>query len=147
MPATPKTLRAPRKVTTVKPAPKNAPVAKAAASVPAKAVKPAPEKRVAKPKVPMHEFKGEISDQTTGLLNTRASRQPINLKKFGTLVNAHLTHRDNEAIASLRKQFGRNPFTRANLDTGILRRLGERGIIAHVSGSEVDPSATFRLTK
>lgn len=130
-------LKLTRKVTVSAPAAKTAKPAKAAAPK-------ATASNVAKPSMPRHDYK--LPQGVSGL-NARASRTSINFKAFGSLPNAHLTDRDNKNIAALKGEFGKGPFQRGNIDSGVLRRLGERGIIAHVSGSDVDPQATFRFVK
>jgi hypothetical protein len=80
------------------------------------------------------------------VLTTRPSRQMIDFSAFGSLKDAALTDRDQKAIDSLRKNFGERTFERGNLDTGILKRLGQRGVIEHVAGRGNDPKATFKLT-
>jgi hypothetical protein len=123
---------------------KKAPVAKKAVVA---AAKPEKTVRPARPAVAKYSFNTGYKKQggTKGL-NTRPSRQPINFKAFGSIPDAALTDRDHKLLKALREQFASKEFERANLDTGILRRLGERGFIKHVSGTEVAPDATFKLT-
>jgi hypothetical protein len=122
---------------------KPAPTAKAKAT-------PKPEtpkaNTVAKPSIPMHDLHSDWSGPSD-VANSRVSRTPIDPSKFGTLLNAKLTERDQKALATLREQFGFKGFQRANVDAGILRRLGERGFIEHVSGSDNSADAVFKLTK
>jgi hypothetical protein len=124
------------KRTIKRPAPK-------AAQPQAEAPKAAP--KPAKPVIAKHQFQSAHTG-ASDVVNARPSRQAIDYSKFGTLTQAPLTARDEAAIASFRKEFGPKAFERGNLDTGILRRLGERGVIVHVDGSAVDPKATFKLT-
>lgn len=130
------------------PAPKiEAPVkvVKAAKDTRAKAVKPAPAPKAVKPSIQMHNF-ASAWEQPSDVTNERVSRTKIDATRFGTLPNAAMTDRDRKALDALRGQFGGKAFSRSNIDAGILRRLGERGFVAHVSGSEVDANATFKLT-
>ena len=113
----------------------------------AKAVTAATPKRAVKPAVPMHQIAMNGYAGVSGVANERLSRTAINYDKFGTLKDAAMTDRDQKALQALRDEFGKNVFTRANLDAGIIRRLGERGRLEHVGGSPVDPLAKFRLTK
>jgi len=99
----------------------------------------------AKPSVPHHTINSGytgVSDVT----NTRASRTEVDYSKFGTMADAKLTDRDRKAITALQGEFGQRQFARANVDAGILRRLGERGYIAHVKGAPTDPLAVVKLT-
>lgn len=132
-------LKAPRQAKPVGAAPK----AKSAPKV-AKA----PVEKVAKPAnvaAPRHDLKTSWTGPST-VMNSRASRTPIDYRKFGTLDTAPLTDRDRKSLADLRAEFKQGTFARANIDTGILRRLGERGLLAHVSGSDVAADAQFKLT-
>jgi hypothetical protein len=70
----------------------------------------------------------------------------IDSSRFGSLMDAPLTERDQKNLSALRSQFGGKAFQRANIDAGILRRLGERGYVEHVSGTGNEATATFRLT-
>ena len=99
----------------------------------------------AKPSVPHHNI---VSGYTgvSDVTNTRASRTEVDYSKFGTMGDAKLTDRDRKAIEALRGEFGNRQFERANVDAGILRRLGERGFIAHVKGAPTDPLAVVKLT-
>jgi hypothetical protein len=121
--------------------------AKAAASA---KVRPAPTpkasaKTVAKPTVQMHDFTSGWTGESDGV-NRRVSRTPIDASRFGSLMDAPLTERDQKNLAALRSQFAGRQFERGNLDAGILRRLGERGYIQHVSGGNNDANAVFKLT-
>lgn len=133
-------------------APKTSTPAKAKAKPtlkPAKAAAPAVKtkpQKAAKPAVVAHKF-GTDWHGASDAVNSRTSRTPIDFSKFGSLPQAALTDRDQKAIEALRKQFGPRSFERGNLDAGIIRRLGERGVIQHVSGSDVDPKAQFKLTR
>ena len=127
------------KKTLAKPAIKAAPMTK---KNEAKAIVKA---RPQKPSIPLHALKSGY-DGPSDVTNTRPTKTPINYKVFGTRPDDKMTHRDIEALAALRDGFNKAEFTRANLDAGILRRLGTRGFISHVSGSDVDPGAKFRLT-
>lgn len=123
--------------------------AKAATKAPANAAPKAPEAkkapRATKPTVPMHDVHSNWSG-ASDVSNTRVSTTPIDYSKFGTLPNAKLTPRDREAIAALDSEFGKRQFERANIDAGIIRRLGERGYVEHVSGASNEPTAMFKLT-
>lgn len=128
-----------------KPAPKAKEAAKPAATKPVKP-KPTPKaERPTKPSIPAHTFKSGY-DGPSDVLTSNASRTAIDLSRFGQHVSAPMTARDEAAVAGLRSTFGAKAFQRSNLDAGILRRLGERGCIVHVSGSAVEATATFRLT-
>lgn len=123
---------APKKEAKAKPA-KAAPVAKA------KVVRPQ------KPSIPMHSISGSYTG-ASGLTKARATRTEINFQVFGTRPDLPMTDRDEKALADLKLTFEKRTFQRANLDAGILKRLGERGMIEHVSGSGVAPDATFKLS-
>lgn len=110
-----------------------------------KAIKPPPAPKVVKPSIPTYGF-ASAWDGASDATNTRVSRTKIDHTRFGTLKDAPMTDRDIKALDALRGQFGNKAFPRANVDAGILRRLGERGYVQHVQGSEVDPMATFKLT-
>lgn len=112
---------------------RKAPAAKAAAP------------KAARPSVPMHSFQSGWTGASDGV-NTRVSRTKIDSTRFGSLADAPLTERDQQNLAALRSQFGGKQFVRANIDAGILRRLGERGYVEHVSGGMNEATATFRLT-
>lgn len=86
-------------------------------------------------------------DGPSGVTNNAKSRTPVRLDLFNSLIGSALTARDEAAIKSLHETYGGGVFARGNLDTGILRRLGERGMLAHVKGSDVDPATTFKLTR
>lgn len=137
------------KATTVKRA------AKAASAAAETKVRPAPrpkakpteaDPKVARPSVAMHNLPTAWSGGTSGVGNSRVSRTPLPLDRFGTLTDAPLTERDRENLGVLRQQFGGGKFQRANIDAGILRRLGERGFLEHVSGAANEATAVFRLT-
>ena len=98
-----------------------------------------------KPTVPMHSLSSKW-DGPSDVANSRASRTSIDYSKFGSLPNAKMTDRDRKAYAALESEFGKRQFERANVDAGILKRLGERGYIAHVDGAANDPLARFKLT-
>ncbi len=83
---------------------------------------------------------------TSSTITSRMSRTPIDFSRFNTIADAKLTARDRSAINDLASTYGKRQFQRGNLDTGILRRLGARGIIAHVSGSDVSLETRFKLT-
>jgi hypothetical protein len=129
-----------------KPAAKAAPVKPAVKAKPAKAsAKPAVKARPAKPSVPLHN----IATTWTGassVVNARPTKTPIDYSRFGTMTDMAMSDRDIKSLSDLRKTFEKRAFQRANIDAGILRRLGERGYIEHVNGSAVDPLATFKLT-
>lgn len=101
--------------------------------------------KVAKPSVVAHTFSSSYAGPS-GPLNARPSKTPINFGKFGTLLEAALTDRDRKSLAAIRDEFNKGKFARSNVDAGVLRRLGERGLIEHVAGSDVAPDATFKLT-
>lgn len=120
---------------------------KAPASTAKKAAAAAPKKeRVARPSVAMHSFQSSYGGPS-GPLNARLSRTPIDYGKFNSLSSAPLTDRDRKSLDAIRSTFKQGQFARSNVDAGILRRLGERGYLSHVSGSDVAPDAQFRLTK
>jgi len=100
-----------------------------------------------KAKVPFiqHEMSPSYSG-TSSTVTSRISRTPIDFSRFNTLPEAKLTPRDRSAIDDLASTYGKKQFQRGNLDTGILRRLGARGIIAHVKGNDVSQETTFKLT-
>lgn len=104
---------------------------------------------VAKPRKaappPVHTIETTWTQPST-VLNARASRTAINFSAFGSLTQAPLTDRDRKSLHDLRQAFQKKVFQRGNLDTGILRRMGERGYLEHVEGSNVSADATFRLT-
>lgn len=134
--------------TTTKTAPKKlkAPASKVAAKAGKPATVAAPKaEKVAKPTVPVHSFESGYTG-ASGPLNARPSKTPIDFGKFGSLADKALTDRDRESIAAIRAEFQGKQFSRSNVDAGILRRLGERGYLAHVAGSDVSPLATFKLT-
>lgn len=110
-----------------------------------KAAPKAKVERVAKPTVAVHNFDCAWT-QPSGPLNARPSKTPIDFGKFGTHADAALTDRDRKSLAAIRTAFKQGQFARANVDAGILRRLGERGLLAHVSGSDVAADAMFQLT-
>jgi len=114
------------------------------AAAPKAAAAPKVEK-VAKPSVMSHKFGTDYSG-ASGPLNARPSKTAIDFGKFGSLLDAALTDRDRKSLASIRREFQKKTFVRANVDAGILRRLGERGLLEHVGGSNVAPDATFKLT-
>jgi hypothetical protein len=128
----------------VKPQAKPAKVAAPAGAKVAAAVVPAV--KAAKPRAPMHDIKTGYTGASR-ITTTNQSRTRVILEKFGKLLDAPMTFRDQEALEGLRREFAKKPFTRSNIDTGILRRLGERGYVRHVSGSDVDPGAVFELTQ
>ena len=104
---------------------------------------PVPPK-AAKPKAVKYDFQPGWTGDSSGV-NLRVSRTPIPVDRFGTS-QGPLTDRDRANLAELRQQFGGKAFERANLDAGILRRLGERGYLSHVSGEPSEESAKFKLT-
>lgn len=110
------------------------------------APKPKAEKPV-KPSIPIYNFDTGYVDGPSDTLNTRVSRTPVDLGRFGAFPNATMTARDQASVEALRKQFGTKNFERRNLDAGVLRRLGERGCIEHVSGDEVSANTSFKLTR
>jgi hypothetical protein len=124
-------------------APRNPAQAKAAPKAKAQAQPKAP--KVEKPKIELHSFDVTYEGPST-VLNSRLSKTPIRLAKFGTMIGDKTTDRDNKSMADWRREFGKKPFTRINQDAGIISRLGERGFLVHVSGSDVDPMAQFKLT-
>lgn len=126
------------KKTVAKTAPKTA-------TKPAKAAAKIVKAKPAKPSVPLHSIKSNWSG-VSDVANLRTTRTPIAVEKFGKLIGAAMTDRDRKALQALRNQFKQGEFTRANIDAGILRRLGERGFLTHVSGSNVAADAKFKLT-
>ncbi len=116
-----------------------------AAKVAAPATKTPAPKTAAKPSVPMHSIKTDWSGPSKGV-NSRVSRTPIDPAVFGTLPDAAMTERDRKNLIALKAAFGGKQFQRQNLDAGILRRLGERGFIEHVSGGSNEATAIFKLT-
>lgn len=120
--------------------------AKAKATQPPKQdAKPKAAPKAEKPTVAMHQFATAYDGPSTGL-NTRVSRTPVQIERFGSLLDAPMTDRDQKNLEAIRKEFGSSNFERRNIDTGILKRLGERGCLVHVAGTAVDPKATFKLT-
>lgn len=132
---TPTRLKRVRKLKAVTPTPAPAPVA----------VKPAAPK-AAKPTVAQYNFETGHTGPSSGI-NQNVSRVAIDFARFGTLKDAPMSDRDRKNLDAIRNEFGSKQFERGNLDTGIIRRLGERGKLVHVKGSPVDPKATFKLTK
>ena len=112
------------------------------ASAPLKA---APKPRPQRPSIPLHDIQTGYHG-ASGVTNTRATKTEINFSTFGTRVDLAMTDRDITSLEGLRKTFEQRVFPRANIDAGIIRRLGERGFIEHVSGSGVAPDATFKLS-
>jgi len=100
--------------------------------------------KAAKPTLVKHDFATGWSGDSAGV-NLRVSRTPIDVSRFGSS-NGPLTERDRANLTSFREQFGNKPFERSNLDAGIIRRLGERGYLAHVSGGSNEATAKFKLT-
>lgn len=129
----PTRLKRVRKLKTVTPTP--APVA----------AKPAAPK-AAKPTVKQYTFASGHTGPSDGV-NENVSRVAIDFARFGTLKDAPMTDRDRKNLDAFRNEFGNKQFERGNLDTGIIKRLGERGMLVHVKGSPVDPKATFKLSK
>ena len=99
----------------------------------------------AKPVIPAYNTQTSYAGEST-LVNMRPSKTPIDFSRFGKSADAPMTDRDLKSLEGIRRDFGNKTFMRANYDAGVIRRLGERGYVAHVSGSEVAPDATFRLT-
>lgn len=102
-------------------------------------------KAAARPSVPMYQFSSGWTGASDGQ-NTRLSRTPIDATRFGSLADAPLTERDQKNLTALTAMFGKKQFTRANIDAGIIRRLGERGFVEHVSGAANEATACFKLT-
>lgn len=128
------------------PAPRKRVIKKAAATPAPKAtapVKAAP--KAAKPTTVKHDFASAWTGESDGV-NRRISRTQIDASRFGSRANDPLTERDRKNLETFRSQFGNKAFQRSNLDAGILRRLGERGYIAHVSGAGNEATATYKLT-
>lgn len=121
------------------------PKATKTATKPIKAAKPVAAPKAPKPPAPKYAFSTGYAGPSDAL-NSRASRTPIDLSRFGQFTGSVMTERDETAVKALRKQFGEKPFARQNLDAGIIRRLGERGCIVHVSGANNASDAMFRLT-
>lgn len=76
----------------------------------------------------------------------RKSRTRIMVEDFNTIPDAHMTERANAALKDLKGKYAKNEFERGNLDAGIIRRLGERGFIAYVSGDTSSTQCKFKLT-
>lgn len=108
--------------------------------------KPKKEKKESVAGVPQHELPTSYMGASKAV-NLRKSRTLLPLESFGSKIDAILTDRDNDAIKALKTKYGRSEFQRGNLDAGIIRRLGERGIIEHVSGDAMSPQTTFKLTE
>lgn len=114
-------------------------------AAPAKQAAAPKTEKVAKPSQISHAF-GSSYNGASGVLNARPSKTALDFGKFGTLLEAQMTDRDRKSLAAIRDEFAKKQFARANVDAGILRRLGERGYLEHVAGSNVAADATFKLT-
>lgn len=79
-------------------------------------------------------------------VNARQSRVAIDFAQFGTKPDQNITPRTQSVYDALKAQYGGQPFQRGNIDSGVLKFLGAKGWIAHVSGGPSDPGAQFRIT-
>lgn len=81
------------------------------------------------------------------VVTSRKSHTPLRIEDFGTVPDLELTDRDKAALDPLRQQFGRKPFPRGNLDTGILNRAIRKGLIQLQSGSATSTDALVGFVK
>lgn len=112
------------------------------------AIKAEPKVKVvkaAKPTLVKHDFASNWTGASDGV-NLRVSRTAIPVDRFNTRPNDPLTERDRANLTKFRDEFGGKAFERGNLDAGILKRLGERGYLKHVSGAANEATAKFALT-
>jgi hypothetical protein len=79
-------------------------------------------------------------------VNARQSRVAIDFSQFGTKPDQNITPRTQAVYDALKAQYGGQPFQRGNIDSGVLKFLGAKGWISHVSGGATDPGAQFRIT-
>ena len=93
-----------------------------------------------------HGLKASYSG-TSGIEVGHRSKTAINISLFGKKPDAIMTERDNAALRAIKAKYAKNDFVRGDLDAGILRRLGERGYVAYVSGDAASPQAKFKLTQ
>lgn len=80
--------------------------------------------------------------------NTRKSYTPVSTNNFGKFLDAPMSDRDVAGLKMLVKLAGPSRiFQRKDVDAGLLRRLGERGKLAHVKGTPLNELGQFKVLK
>ncbi len=82
----------------------------------------------------------------TRIRNNGASKAAVKVEKFNTLVGYSLTDRDLTGLRAIKTDYNDGVFHRGNIDVGVLRRLGERGLVQYVGGDTASIDARFRLS-
>jgi hypothetical protein len=106
-----------------------------------------PPKRERAPKAPRaeHGVTSQYAGPSLGL-NKRKSTTALDLSQFGSDPDYVLTLRTEQVGRALKAKYGNKPFERANADAGILKYLGRKGYIEHVSGDPSSETCQFRFT-
>lgn len=78
-------------------------------------------------------------------LNKNRSRTVVPNDEFNTLPGLTFTDRMNDVLSAIRTKYGTRPWSRGDLDAGILKAGVRKGVVRPVSGQGTSESDTYQF--